>query len=1573
MEKFSLYSLKDVLELTFSQILPNDLEYLQNSVLMELKGAYQSILKNDKKLYIEDKMYLLHVGNKYKLYANTGNGYNNIEFLKDKLPFPFYHFLVGAKISIDHDAKKILNSKLFQNNIDEKRAAQLLYKMYFCLSKYHKSYKKLDSTIQKTFLFTLHGYLDEPKRYVLSNAIAYQNLLNLKKSTYDLYYGNLTDSTFKAYLEKVVKYLLNENTLMMYHDQKHIGLVDYTCLSIEPNTETAFFRLIATINYLKHLKSGLITKDLYVILKNQIMKDCLSSLDPYDFSACILECNYILNEDCKTITFINKNSMMDKSEPLLPEEIISLLIHHTDFMQHMDIIMALLNEIDVTEMHNQIHKKEQFHLVALAKYIQNQKHAEEIAKKKLFSILNQQCYEFEFQRLLFLEQFEFIQNSIDPSILPMISLKNNEYLYESTSVIPAQNVFEEIGDQSCLILSSGGTGKTTSANYLLGKSLDGSLDKVNYYLDLGRIESVERTCENCILKTIMDSLPIDNDLDYTKMYEMLNSVKTGDTPPIFTLLVDGLNEVKESLREKISVDINDLLAKNNIQIILFTRNVEHYMDFHYEGRLLPLSSDVVARYLKKECSIDDISNFDHGLLQVLIIPYFLTKFSSIPAIQKNTKTVSKAYFLNSYYSERNGTHQHRSEYIKFKSKTILSLRFYYTYFLPYIAYQAEKNNEMIVTKKALDGYIADLITVMKSLNKPIMKLSLFETDQELFYTNLLKDLCGTLDVLQKDQRIKEGIPTSIKFSHQYTRDYFASKFLLSLLKNEYEADFILPYVNTYSFSLEICEMLKDLDLKTCISKMLELAAGLSYKKNLYLLTNLFNIWTCNSNTVVIHDFKNMDFRAINLSKYIFSDNNLHSNFENCILNTSQFMPYDSGNILNGAVFHPSTDQRFIVASTDKIIKEFDLTKSPALIHTYISTCGKLENALYSHDGNFILACGWENRAEEYKVGCSGPAVHKYTMHDNIVTRAVYSPNDDYVLTSSLDGTVIEYQRHPSKAITQYKLVNRNVEVNNAYYNADATKFVASYSDGYVREWKISRQDEFHEEFQPLHEYHNHEFGCAYAMYSYDDKKIVSGGADQTIAEVPCGDVHTKNIYEHLNGAITGLIYSKDAAFIYFCSTNSTIIKLKTYPFTEGKIKIIKKPHDTVYHGHVGAVEDIDLMNHTLISAGWDEKVNVYDEREESPKERIRVYNSLYCTLPYKNKDVFIIYSETLTYFILIDLRLSNPMKEIKTDFKYGIKRMIHTDYDTCMLLTTNHRLYSFDTNHSTIRDFQCDDVDEIVPLHGVNTLEVVALNVEHNQIYFKNYDKCIQTVQLKHPIETMYNYDNNIFLVDQNHCLHILYLTYVNDGDSALNQPYKIPLEFKNYYFYTIHEVTYLFAYHESKCMVIDVEASVKRFEQEMHIKQVIAKDSYVVIVTDQREVWIVDNQMTKSNIIITNQIIDLLVHKQNVYGLTKEKILLLHENDTETICNLSSERQSNEYLKMNFNYDQTKIVVTDSDNVITIVDRTDKHICMTKSMRLSFNVKNCLFKDCKFLSEEDEEDDNAKYFLNYYGAKMKG
>lgn len=1585
METFSLYSLKEILEQTLSQSIKSDDNEIEITVVEALTNAYKQIIqpeetinlkfnipKSDIKEATSSKHPIIIKIDKNRLKIEYIHG--SIEFMKAKLPLPLYHFIVYGKQTIDTDAKRILNSKKFNQSTQVTFTSNIIYNLYFNLATYDVHYSSIDMQTQKAFIKSVFDYLSHPEKYLLEDFTTFHQLKQLREDSHKLYNKpQLQPDEFKKYLREVVKYLYNERILNLYNSNlNHTNTnVAYECLDIDRSDKTSFLTLIATINYIKQMNPEFISTDICRLLKENILDSSFfASTNDIAFDAFVQ--NYILNKECSTIDLFLKDKNISLPNPISPEQILLCLFDHREQQNHLELITELLKHVRTDNMYSAVYNQNLFYIKALGNYIKKIKNPNEIIASKLSMINEHTCHEFELQRRIYLNQMEYVNHAINTSILPKISLKNNEYLVESPVLLSSQDLFTEINQRSCIILSSGGTGKTTIANYLLSNSLHGTLDQMIYYLDLGKIDKNDITNKNIILKTTLESL-FEYDIEkWEFMYHKLDQLNPASNPPVFTLFLDGLNEVSEELRTRISKDINDILSKNMIQIILFTRNVEYYMNFNYTGRLQALSRETIATYLKKECGIPDINSFNNSLLELLSIPYFLTKFSSIPAIKDYTKEYSRAYFLNSYYSEMSASCYHHNEYVKFRTKTVFPLQFYYSYFLPYIAYRSEKNNEMIVTIESLNTYIEDMLELSKELSISLPPLDNYLSDQAQFYTTIIKDLCGTLDALQKECGERDCIPKTIKFSHQYTRDYFASKFLLFLLRRINDKNIILSYFNCYYISTEICEMLNDLDRDTCISRLLNVAQNLSHDHNVYLLNNLFNLWTCKQDEVIIHDFKNIDFRSINLSKFIFSEKNMHSNFTNCTLSTSQFMPYDSGNILNGAVFNPKNEHQFIVASTDKIIKEFDMTKNPKLINTYISTCGKLENALYSHDGEYILACGWKNRAEEFKVGSSDPAIHKYTMHKNIVTRAVYSPDDNYVLTSSLDGSVIEYHRHPSKAITQYKLPNIDVEVNNAYYNSDGTKFVASYSDGYVREWKIHRQDTFVEETQPLYEYRNHQFGCAYAMYSHDNQKIVSGGADQTIVEIPCGDLHTKNVYKNLNGAITGLIYSMDSNSIYFCSTNSIIIKLATYPFKFNKINLINKPTEFIYKGHVGAVEDIDLMNNHLISAGWDEKINVYDETKPNPQDIIRVYNSLYYMMPFRNKDIYFIYSETLTYFIMIDLRLSNPVREIKTDFNYGIKKMINVSKDKCIILTTNKRLFSFRMSDYSITDLQCSNIEYLCDLHGENRLEFIALNDQHNMIYYKNIDESIKPLIVNQTIKSMYNYDKRIYFIDESDSLQVIYLSFISDQYANENELFELPKDCSNHHLYTFHDITYLFAYNSSKFVLIDVESQQTIYDKELAIKQVFTKDSYVVIITNDDQLYILQDHLIEKTLVISDQIIDVLVDHSNVYGLTKDKILILNETDTEALCNLSSNRYSNEYIKMNFNFNKTKIFISDTDNVVSIVDIADKSINFTRSMRLSFNVKKCLFNQCNFLTLDDDEDENADYFLNYYGADIK-
>lgn len=1577
---FTLYSIKEILELTLKQKCHDNNKTVQE----HLYDMYLKILKEAKNSngyigILDDQYAIKFVGNKLKVYKHMSDS-NKIgedgasEFVKKKLPNTLYHFLMKVTNDLYADYKHKLNSQTFHFDVDIEFSSDRIYKLYFNLSRFDRNLKSDDHLNQTKFLEAVITYLDNEKRYILHNNIIFSLLRELGSNANQLLKSEFDDKDFITFLKKLVEVLYNKEIFNMKKVFLKHPIVDCDCFMFwDNNINKTFIKFISYINFIKKVNNGIINENLVSLLVDNILDSKLKySLIP-NFAYKVLLSKYILNEEYTKIT-LRKGDFYLEDDEVLPEYILKVLLYAESNVldSNKNLINLLLYEIDFYNYNEVVEQHELFYLKSLSYLIHSRKIPDYITFTYFLKIAENNCKEFELQRKIFSSQINSYDDTINTKILPRIILKNTEFLTLKDENISIDELLDKIQNESCLIISSGGMGKTTMAKYLLKKYLTGKLNKAIFYIDLNKINTINlnsNTNKNAIFIILANQISNCSDLDFELIVDLIRQ----DTmnKPLITLLLDGLNEIVYHYKDKVIRDIQEILLLDNIQVIVLSRNTEVNLDFRYIGKLMPLEYEIINDYLK--CNKISPSQYENNskLMQLLTIPYFLTKLSKIRKPLNKSNPITRGIFLDNYYSSQLTSY----EYKKFNRKTKYSLKFYFDLLMPYISYHAEKENNMIISILSLNKYLDLLIKFTKSQeekstiynnNECLQILSCYQNNRKEFIKVISEDLVHVLSIFEKEISYDNYSISSLKYTHQITRDYFSAKFYMQLLKKTKDKEILLNYFGSSLLSLEVCEILNDLDYNQHVDKLLSIAEELSFEKNYYILSNLFNIWTYNRSKIIIKNFKHIDFRSFDLFPYIFSENNRHSEFYECTLSTSQFMPNELGNILNGAVFNPINPKQFIVASTDKIIKEFDLSKSYNAINTYISSCGKLENVIYSHDGAYILACGWDNRAEEFEIGLNKYSVRTYLGHGNIVTRAVYSPDDCYVLTTSTDGNINEYDRKTEQLITSYT-IEKNVEINNAYYNSKGTKFVASYSDGYVREWKIQRKKNFHVETKPLMEYRNHEKGCAFAMYSHDDKKIVSGGADETLVEIPCGDFNTKNIFLNLRGAVTGLLYDFNSEHIYICSTDPVIIRIDCQPFRKGKITMFSRYDYMSYLGHVGTVEDIDIRNDELISAGCDEIVIIHDNKESIPKANIRIYDSLYHGLLNKNEDYIIIYSETMNYLISINLITLNIISCKKDSFNFGIKKVINYDKNHFIVLTTDGKVYEYDFIKEERKELKLSDIYNIYELNGKNKLIYLAIKNNHKEIIY--FDKSIGTKMYSslNYIESLYNINNRIYFIDSYNYLYCVYIQY-----EEVNFIMQINELFNFFEFYTFHENTFLVAYCLNKLSLFCLDSHKTIYEKELKIKKVFNNNSYVMIYTLDKKVFCLTDTVIIMDVEIDEDVVDLMMDDKNVYCLTENEIACFNEKNKKILYKALNNNQNNGFLKMKFNYNNSKIIITHTDNTIVIIDLLNRANDFSYSLKFSFNIRNCIFKQCAFLDDKGKNDLNTRFLLDYYGAKIE-
>lgn len=218
-----------------------------------------------------------------------------------------------------------------------------------------------------------------------------------------------------------------------------------------------------------------------------------------------------------------------------------------------------------------------------------------------------------------------------------------------------------------------------------------------------------------------------------------------------------------------------------------------------------------------------------------------------------------------------------------------------------------------------------------------------------------------------------------------------------------------------------------------------------------------------------------------------------------------------------------------------------------------------------------------------------PISYAYTAHDGAVTSITTSSDNQYLATSSTDGTVKVIKilfRHNTEGATynkfaiagRYDIVTykgHKGAVHALAWSPDNKRLASASSDGTVQIWDAQTGKTILTHRQQ---------GAIYALvWSPDGEVIVSGGTQKTLDVWQSRSGNLIFTYQGHTDTITALAWSKEGEHIASASADATVHvwnAIYGYPIS-------------TYTSHTGAVRDMDWFDEYIASASADGTVQVW--------------------------------------------------------------------------------------------------------------------------------------------------------------------------------------------------------------------------------------------------------------------------------------------------------------------------------------------------------------------------------------------
>ncbi len=251
----------------------------------------------------------------------------------------------------------------------------------------------------------------------------------------------------------------------------------------------------------------------------------------------------------------------------------------------------------------------------------------------------------------------------------------------------------------------------------------------------------------------------------------------------------------------------------------------------------------------------------------------------------------------------------------------------------------------------------------------------------------------------------------------------------------------------------------------------------------------------------------------------------HCIFRNC---TGQPAHIESSHF-QSCIFYP-------VNSFNKIRFHYDcagltLSSPSAPGKLYCSTGHEswVNSAVFSPDGNYILSASDDGTARLWE-RASGKEIMNYRGHEKSLTSAVFSPDGQYILTASDDHTAQLWEKASGKNIITYRGHERSVS--SAVFSPDGNHILTASDDNTARLWDRSSGKE-------IMTYRGHKSWVRSAVFSPDGEHILTASDDNTarLWETASG----KNIitYRGHERCVSSAVFSPDGNHILTASDDNT--------------------------------------------------------------------------------------------------------------------------------------------------------------------------------------------------------------------------------------------------------------------------------------------------------------------------------------------------------------------------------------------------------------------------------------------------
>jgi len=242
--------------------------------------------------------------------------------------------------------------------------------------------------------------------------------------------------------------------------------------------------------------------------------------------------------------------------------------------------------------------------------------------------------------------------------------------------------------------------------------------------------------------------------------------------------------------------------------------------------------------------------------------------------------------------------------------------------------------------------------------------------------------------------------------------------------------------------------------------------------------------------------------------------------------------------------------------------------------------GYVTSAAYSPDGQFIVTASSDGTARIWNA-VTGQEVHTLNGHSGYVTSAAYRPDGQFIVTASLDGTARIWNAATGEQVLP-PLSGHTGRVRSAAYSPNGDFIVTAGDDG-ARIW---RADTGQEVLPPLS---GHTGWVRSAAYSPDGQFIVTASEDETARIWNAATGQEVRMLSGHAGRVNSAAYSPDGQFIVTAGADGTA---RIWNAADGVLV-----RTLSGHAHEVASAAYSPDGQTIVTASYDATARIWDATE----------------------------------------------------------------------------------------------------------------------------------------------------------------------------------------------------------------------------------------------------------------------------------------------------------------------------------------------------------------------------------------